>query len=162
MIQSLADDNSINTVSHLIQLAVAPVFLLAGIAGVMNVLVGRLSRIIDKAEVLTEKIENTSEDNLLDKKYIILINKRTYLQKRVINMNYATLASTMTGFLVALVIMIMFMSAFFTFNGSFTIAILFIMAMTSFVTALSLFIKEIFMATIYFKRNIKLVNNNTL
>jgi hypothetical protein len=155
MIQFMTDDNSINTVSHLIQLAVAPVFLLAGMAGVLNVFVGRLSRIIDKAEILTEKIESHIEDEFVDKKYAVIINKRNYLQKRIINMNFAILSCTMTGFLVALVIMIMFMSSFFTFNGSFMIAVLFIMAMGAFVTALSLFLKEIFMANLYFRKNIE-------
>ena len=43
MVDVFADSESINIVSHLIQLAVAPVFLLAGVAGVLNVLVNRLS-----------------------------------------------------------------------------------------------------------------------
>jgi uncharacterized membrane protein len=68
-------------------------------------------------------------------------------------MNLAILSCTMTGTLVALVIMIMFLSAFFAFNGAFTIGILFIMAMAAFVTALTLFLKEIFMASRYFKGN---------
>ena len=44
---NVIDTNSINTVSQLIQLSVAPVFLLAGVAGLLNVFTGRLSRIID-------------------------------------------------------------------------------------------------------------------
>ena len=35
---------------NLIQLSVAPVFLLAGVAGLLNVFLGRLTRIIDKLE----------------------------------------------------------------------------------------------------------------
>lgn len=154
MIQFFTDDNAINTVSHLIQLAVAPVFLLAGVGAVLNVFVGRLSRIIDKAEILTEKLQHDREHKLIDKSSATLRKKRSYLEKRIKNMNLAILACTMTGLLISTVIMTMFLSAFFAFNGAFTIGILFIMAMSAFIIALSLFLKEIFMAAHYFRGNI--------
>ena len=47
---SILDTTNVNNVSHLIQLSVAPVFLLAGVAGLLNVFTGRLSRIIDKVD----------------------------------------------------------------------------------------------------------------
>lgn len=40
-----------------IQLALTPVFLLTGIAGLLNVMTGRLSRIIDRGRFLTESPE---------------------------------------------------------------------------------------------------------
>ena len=40
---------SVTTVAQIIQLAVAPVFLLAGIGAFLNVCAGRLSRIVDRA-----------------------------------------------------------------------------------------------------------------
>ena len=43
-----------NDVAHAIQLALAPVFLLTGIAGILNVMAGRLARIIDRGRHLTE------------------------------------------------------------------------------------------------------------
>lgn len=39
---------SIETIATVIQLAVAPVFLLAGIAGLLNVLSIRLGRVVDR------------------------------------------------------------------------------------------------------------------
>lgn len=154
MIELFTDINSVNTVSHLIELAVAPVFLLAGVGATLNVFVGRLSRIIDKAEILTEKLQQIKERHLIDKNSREIRKKRSYLEQRIKNMNLTILACTMTGLLVSMVIMIMFLSAFFTFNGAIAIGILFIMAMTSFIIALSLFLKEIFMAAHYFKRNL--------
>ena len=154
MVELFTDENSVNTVSHLIELAVAPVFLLAGVGATLNVFVGRLSRIIDKAEILTEKLQVNREHKPIDKHSQIIRKKRSYLELRIQNMNFAILACTMTGLLISMVIMIMFLSAFFAFNGAFTIGILFIMAMTAFITALALFLKEIFMAAHYFKRNL--------
>ena len=42
----------ITSIAHVIQLAVAPVFLLSGIAALLNVLNTRLSRIVDRARQL--------------------------------------------------------------------------------------------------------------
>ncbi len=42
----------VSTIAHLIQLAIAPVFLLAGIAGLLNVLASRLARVVDRGRSL--------------------------------------------------------------------------------------------------------------
>jgi hypothetical protein len=46
---------NIGDTTHAIQLALAPVFLLTGIAGILNVMAGRLARIIDRGRQLTEQ-----------------------------------------------------------------------------------------------------------
>ena len=47
-------DPSAGIMSHAIQLAIAPVFLLTGIAGLLAVIANRLGRIIDRARSLEE------------------------------------------------------------------------------------------------------------
>ena len=42
--------NAVETIAGVIQLSVAPVFLLAGIAGMLNVLSVRLGRVVDRAQ----------------------------------------------------------------------------------------------------------------
>ena len=42
------------TVAETIQIAIAPVFLLAGIAGLLNVLVGRMARVVDRARKIEQ------------------------------------------------------------------------------------------------------------
>jgi Protein of unknown function (DUF2721) len=44
--------NQIDQIAHVIQLSIAPVFLLTGVGTLLNVLSGRLGRIIDRAYVL--------------------------------------------------------------------------------------------------------------
>ncbi len=61
----MIEASTVNSVSQLIQLSVAPVFLLAGVAGLLNVFTGRLSRIIDKVDKL-DKYED--EHQLINKK----------------------------------------------------------------------------------------------
>lgn len=48
----IQDTAPISEISHAIQMAVAPVFLLSGVAALIGVLTTRLSRIIDRARVL--------------------------------------------------------------------------------------------------------------
>lgn len=145
MIQLISDSHSVNTVSHLIQLSVAPVFLLAAVGSVLNVLTGRLARIIEKAEKQDTLLVKSRQENPLDKRTDDIRRSKTYLEKRAQNLNYAILSCTLTGVLVALVIMVMFLSAFLEFNGSLLIALFFILAMLSFIFALILFVVEVFM-----------------
>lgn len=143
------DDNTVNTVSHLIQLSVAPVFLFAGVGSILAVFSSRLSRIIDKVEKLNHELSQKTSG--LEKRSDEIRLQRSYLEKRARNMNRAIFFCTTTGVLVAMVIMIMFLSAFFAFDGSILIAMLFIAAMACFIVALILFLREIFMATYYLK-----------
>lgn len=49
----------LSTVAATIQVAIAPVFLLAGIAGILNVIVGRMARVVDRARQI-EKLHPVS------------------------------------------------------------------------------------------------------
>lgn len=139
------DASTINSVSQLIQLSVAPVFLLAGVAGLLNVFTGRLSRIIDKVDRL-DKYENENIELLKNNEeiYSKIEQRRKFLTMRMKNTNLAILFCTTTGLLIALVIVTMFLSAIFDFKDSLLIAILFILAMGSLIISLFLFLREIF------------------
>ena len=155
------EDTAVNTVSHLIQLSVAPVFLIAGVGAILGVLSGRLARITDRIERLNIKITEASQapsdmqrrasDVSTDTLNALKLQRR-YLQIRAKNMNMAILFCILTGLLVASVIMIMFLSSFFAFDGGLLIAALFILGMAAFMLSLSLFVREIFMATFFMQR----------
>ena len=51
-------------VAHAVQLAVAPVFLLTGIAAILSVMTNRLGRVIDRARVLEGKLEEASPESV--------------------------------------------------------------------------------------------------
>ena len=149
MITQLNADG-VNTVSQLIQLSVAPVFLLAGVAGLLNVFTGRLSRIIDKVD----KLDKYEEKNILkDEKSILKITqRREFLTMRMKNTNLAILFSTSTGLLVAVVIVAMFLSAIFDFKDFLLSAVLFILAMICLIISLFLFLREIFYTTSFINK----------
>ncbi len=146
MFNASVDANAVNAVSQLIQLSVAPVFLLAAVGGILNVFTGRLSRIIDKVEKL-DAGNRQHRDDVAERQE----ERRNSLAKRMRNMNLAILFCTITGLLVATVIVIMFSSALLEFDESILIATLFIIAMLSFILSLTLFLKEIFLTTAFAK-----------
>lgn len=145
------DESSITSISSLIQLAVAPVFLLAGVAGLLNVFTGRLTRIIDKLEKIDNFIEaqvKKDENFSMDEK---LTKRRSFLVMRMKNTNSAIFFCTSTGFMVAMVILTIFSSALLSFDGRVLISILFIFSMFSLIVSLLLFLREIFYTTSYVK-----------
>lgn len=152
------DASTINSVSQLIQLSVAPVFLLVGVAGLLNVFTGRLSRIIDKVDRL-DKYENENIELLKNNEeiYSKIEQRRKFLTMRMKNTNLAILFCTTTGLLIALVIVTMFLSAIFDFKDSLLIAILFILAMGSLIISLFLFLREIFYTTSFIKSKLSYI-----
>ncbi len=154
------EDATVNTVSGLIQLAVAPVFLIAGVGAILGVLSGRLARITDRIERLNIRLNEVTSDAVQNRRSTDLQTEtvqaykiqRKYLQIRAKNMNLAILFCIVTGLLVSTVIVALFSSLFFEFSSGVFIGFLFISGMLSFMVSMVLFIREIFMATYFMKR----------
>ena len=148
----MVDTTIVNSVAHLIQLSVAPVFLLAAVAGLLNVFVGRLVRIIDKIDQLEEKEDAKKQG---DRTYISLDkiqDRKSFLLKRLKTTNYAIALSTSAGLMVALVIITLFLSAIFKFENGTVISTFFILAMFFLISSLLLFLREISYTTYFAKK----------
>ena len=148
----MVDTNIVNSVAHLIQLSVAPVFLLAAVAGLLNVFVGRLVRIIDKIDQLEEKEDAKRQG---DSTYISsdkIQDRKSFLLKRLKTTNYAIALSTSAGLMVALVIITLFLSAILKFENGTVISTFFILAMLFLISSLLLFLKEISYTTYFAKK----------
>jgi hypothetical protein len=77
--------NSPTQVAQTIQLAVAPIFLLAGVGAFLNVCAGRLSRIVDRARDLERRIlatHGTEHDRLIAQ--IRILDRRMALVSQAI------------------------------------------------------------------------------
>jgi hypothetical protein len=130
-------------VAHAIQLAVAPVFLLSGIGAILAVMTNRLGRIIDRARVLEEKLDDASAEILAALRAdLAVLSRRAKLISRAI-----TLCTT-TALLVCTVIAVLFLSAFLRFDATIPVALLFIAAMSTFFLGLVWFLREIYVATV--------------
>ncbi|MEQ8558509.1 MAG: DUF2721 domain-containing protein [Henriciella sp.] len=133
----MADD-----IAHIIQLAVAPVFLIAGIGALLTVLTNRLGRVVDRTRALEVElsIEQPTETHPRWAKELVLLDRRMAWINRAITL------STLAMLFVCLVIVTLFAGQLLSFNLSVIIAVLFILTMAALVTALGSFLWEIHVA----------------
>src|SRR5450830_140065 len=95
----------LDTVTHGIQLAVAPVFLLTAVAGMIGTVAGRLARIIDRARILEERIDAAPASDLMASSFAEL--KRLRQRGRLANVSIALL--TFCAILIGLTIVALFL-----------------------------------------------------
>jgi len=133
---------NINDVGTAIQLALAPVFLLTAIAGLLNVMAGRLSRIIDRGRALEEGRGSvgSAEQVSIDAKLRILE------QRRHLN-SVAITACTIAALLVCMVIAALFLEVMLDAPLKWLIGGLFTAATLTLVVGLAYFLREVHMAT---------------
>ena len=130
-------------IAHIIELAVAPVFLLTGIGAILAVMTNRLGRIIDRARTLEERLaEAPAEAAPACRADLGILSRRARLIYTAI-----TLCTT-TALLICTVIAVMFLSASLHFNATRPVTILFVAAMTTFFLGLVWFLREIYLGTI--------------
>lgn len=132
----------ISEMSRAIQLALGPVFLLTGIAGMLNVMSGRLSRIIDRGRTLTEKpdVIATYEPAEIHSE-LLMLERRRHITSMAINM------FTIAALLVCLVIVALFLEAMFFLQLNWVIGMLFILATLGLVIGLGYFLREVQLAS---------------
>ena len=122
----------ITPLSELIKIAVAPVFLLAGIAGFLNVMSGRLGRISDRVRVAERNIQTFADAERIQR------NKREILVlwRRIKVINWAIGLCVSSGLLVCTVIMSLFAGELWRLNLNVMVITLFMLAMAFLVSAL--------------------------
>lgn len=132
----------INDIAGAIQLALGPVFLLTGIAAMLNVMTNRLSRIIDRGRFLTERTDLSPR---FPKEKVN--EELTVLEKRRHNTSMAITMCTVAALLICLVIVTLFMEEMFDVPFNRVVGILFSLAILALVAGLSLFLKEVHLAS---------------
>ena len=135
--------NSIEAVAEVIQLAVAPVFLLAGIAGLLGVLSTRLARIIDRARVIERRIPQAKNDE----QRTLLRRETKVLWRRIALINWAIRLCISGALAVCLVIVALFLGEFVAVNIALVVAVLFVLAMVLIVAGLMFLLSEVGLST---------------
>jgi hypothetical protein len=128
----------VTDVAHIIQLALAPVFLLTGVGAFLNVCTGRLARIIDRARAISPLILKTQ-----GREHDLLVNELRVLDRRMGIVDTAILLSVISAGLVCLVVVLLFASEVIGRPLGTVIALLFIASMLSQFAAFASFIVEI-------------------
>ncbi len=129
-------------VVHVIQLAVAPVFLLSGVGVILTVLTNRLARIIDRARLLEDRLLTEPADRLAE-----MHSELSLLSHRAWMVNLALTLSTSCALLVCLVIALLFVGSALVIDLGTVISIMFVTAMAALIGGLSIFLREIYLGT---------------
>ena len=135
-------ESQVVAIGHVIQLAVAPVFLLTGVSGLLAVLTNRLARIIDRARLLEDRSAQVQESEQSR-----LQAELRYLSQRARRINTAISLSTLCALLICAVIVALFVGAFLSSDLSILIGVIFTTAMLALFAALVSFLREIYIAT---------------
>jgi hypothetical protein len=128
----------ISTVAHVIQLAVAPVFLLTGIGAILAVITNRIARILDRSRALTnssEQIQSAHKDEMA-----ILVRRARWV-------HWAVSLCTMSALFICIVIASLFVGSEIGVDPSRAVSLLFISAMLALIFGLLCFLREVFLAT---------------
>lgn len=136
-------ESPIADVAHVIQLSVAPVFLLTATGTILGVLSTRLGRIVDRSRVLKDRLSGLAPEARapLDQELALLLRRRHLV-------NMAITAGTCAALMVAAVIASAFLGFLLGWKVAWAMAVLFILAMLFVMAALLLFLREVLIAAI--------------
>lgn len=133
---------NIADVPQAIQLALGPVFLLTGIAGILNVMTGRLARIIDRGRQLSEglaaaglPVPDAAREELHG------LERRRHIASAAIT------TCTLSALLVCMVIAALFLEEMLDVPLKWPVGVLFTGATLALVAGLAFFLREVQLAT---------------
>ena len=130
----------VDDITHVIQLSVAPVFLLTSIATMINAMNTRLSRIVDRRRVVIERRKSSDQaQNTESDLELTTLSRRSYLSYLGI------LFAVLSALLICLVMIGAFIGALISVDLSKAVAIVFILALSAVVVALGLFLREVYL-----------------
>lgn len=138
-------------IAGVIQLAVAPVFLLAGIAGLLGVMSTRLGRIIDRARIIERRIPEARNDEQRG----FLRNETTVLWRRIALINWGIRLCVAGALTVCVVIVSLFVGAFVAVNSAALIAVLFVLAMILMIAGLLFLLREVNLSTRHMRQGME-------
>lgn len=134
-------ESHISSIGQAIQLAIAPVFLLTALAGILNALMGRLARAVDRrrtVEALLEEAHGEQRGRLLAE--LGLLSRRTVLV--LWSIGFAVLSSL----LVCVLIFTAFLGAFLFVDLSRSVAVLFIASVAFLTLCMLVLLHEVLVA----------------
>ncbi|HEU4959453.1 MAG TPA: DUF2721 domain-containing protein [Sphingomonas sp.] len=129
---------AVTTIAQTIQLSLSPVFMLAGIGAFLNVLAGRLSRVIDRARAV-EQLHPGSTGREHDRH----VWELKLLDRRMSVINAALFLCVASAVAVCSVVALLFIGELAGLHIGTVVALIFILAMLLLVAGLLMFLVEV-------------------
>ena len=133
--------DSLSDIARAIQLALAPAFLVGGIVGLLNVMAGRLARIVDRGRGLTERpvvVESSERDSV--HRELQSLERRRHLT------GVAITAATIAALLLCVVIALLFVEVILHAPLNWLIGTLFTASTMALIVSLTFFLREVHLA----------------
>jgi hypothetical protein len=135
------DPENVIDVTRLVQLAIAPVFLLTAVGTIIGVLSNRLGRVVDRSRALEDRLRQLAPEGQK------AVREELSVLARRVRLVYASMTlAVICALFVGLLIAVAFVDAFVALDLSKFIGLLFIGAMLAFILSLMVFLREIFLA----------------
>ncbi len=135
--------NALSDIAHTIQLSVAPVFLLAGIGALLNVVTSRLGRAVDRARTLEGKLLAALDGSDAPR----IRNELGVLDRRMVLAQRSIFLFSFSALLVCVLVAALFITDLANLQLGALVGFLFIGAMIALIGGLSFFITEVTLAT---------------
>lgn len=136
---------SLDEFSHVIQIAIAPVFLLTAVGTLLMVLTNRLGRAVDRRRGLDLRLaaERTTEERDL------VVAELAIIARRVAWIYRGIVLAVLCALFICMLIVLAFVDAFVAGNFAKGLGVLFVLAMVALIGSLLTFLREIFLAVSY-------------
>jgi hypothetical protein len=135
-------DQDVTTIAHVIQLAIAPVFLLTGIGSLLSVMANRLARIIDRSRTV-----ESAWDALGEAERSGALAEFANLSRRASFTSWAINFCALSALLVCALIAALFMDALLGSNLRWVVGALFVLSMVALSSGIIFFLREVHTAT---------------
>ncbi|MGE5097739.1 MAG: DUF2721 domain-containing protein [Betaproteobacteria bacterium] len=137
-------------IARVIQLAIAPVFLLTAIATIINVLITRLARAVDRRRVVEEHLPEYMAERREQAAFELRM-----LNRRITLVIWASALAVLSALMVCLLIGVAFVGAFIATDLSRPVAILFTAAVGGLTGCLMIFLREISIAAVSARQTVR-------
>jgi mannose/fructose/N-acetylgalactosamine-specific phosphotransferase system component IIC len=138
----VSSDPDAAIIAHVIQLAVAPVFLLTGVAAFLAVMANRLARVIDRARLIEARWGEIADSaRTAARSELAILARRAHLASWAINF------STFSALLICTVISTLFIDAFLGTRLKWVVGGFFVASMLALFVGLICFLREVYLAT---------------
>lgn len=129
---------AVSTIAQTIQLSLSPVFMLAGIGALLNVLAGRMARVVDRARAL-EQLHPRSTGREHDRH----VWELRLLDRRISIINAALFLAVTSAIMTCTVVALLFVAELAKLHIGTIVALSFILAMMLLISSLVSFMVEV-------------------